>query len=261
MRCNNPRFFNGCIVPCGHCMPCRINRREEWTTRICNETDFSSSACFITLTYRPEDMPTVCDDECGEPIFVPSKYDIQCFLKRLRKKYGAGIRFYIGSERGPSTNRPHYHGIIWNLPPDAIDNSIIEKIWGKGFVRVSEFTPERAAYVAKYYVEREDYKKDSVPDFSLMSRRPGIGARYVESNRESIGGNELSYCYRSRKKPKVPLPRYYRIKAYSEETKSKRLAEYISKQDFAEFQRRHRIGQELDALMARDYKSKHKKEL
>ena len=258
MRCNHPIVVRGVIFPCGHCMPCRINRREEWTTRIVHECEYASSSCFVTLTYSPLHAP-IYEDPDGNLSYVPSKSDVQEFIHKLRKKAGNGVRYYIGSERGPTTNRPHYHGIIWNLPQECMAKDFLESVWSKGFVTVSEVTRQRAAYVAKYHVEREDFRGKPFPDFSLMSRRPGIGNRFIMDNIESIGGNELSYTYRQGKK--VPLPRYYRNKAYSEETRERKFSEYLAKQDFSEFERRHRIGGELDSLMERDYKSKHKKEI
>ena len=188
MRCNHPIVVRGVILPCGKCMPCRINRREEWTTRIVHETDYSSTSCFVTLTYSPDNVP-IYEDPDGECFLVPSKSDIQEFIHRLRNKAGDGIRFYIGSERGPTTNRPHYHGIIWNLPQEFISKEFLESVWRKGFVTVSEVNRTRAAYVAKYHVEREDYRGRPFPDFALMSRRPGIGHRFIEDNHDSIGGS------------------------------------------------------------------------
>lgn len=63
----------------------------------------------------------------SDVIAVVSKLDIQNFLKRLRisilrkvfnnNKYSYNangkIRYFISSEYGPNTYRPHYHGIIW----------------------------------------------------------------------------------------------------------------------------------------------------
>lgn len=52
---------------------------------------------------------------------VVSKYDIQLFLKRLRYKVSKSklnekekkFRYFIASEYGPTTFRPHYHGIFF----------------------------------------------------------------------------------------------------------------------------------------------------
>lgn len=74
---------------------------------------------------------------------VCSKRDIQLFMKRVRKnidkiifknkKYEKSIRYYIASEYGPTTHRPHYHGIIFFDNEELLDKlqDIIVKSWGR----------------------------------------------------------------------------------------------------------------------------------
>lgn len=269
MQCNSPRVIHprgvDIIVPCGHCIACRINRREEWTTRIVHETAFSSSALFVTLTYNEESVPWY-DYDCV-PVQVCNRKDIQDFIHRIRKTFEGlesppKIRYFIGSERGPTTHRPHYHGIIWNLPEGFNNQSFIERCWKLGFVTVGEFNERRARYVAKYYVGREDNRGLPLPmcDFSLMSRRPGIGRQFVDRNSERIDYYNLGTVSLNGKK--VPLPRYYRNLCYSDPTKELRYKEFEQSQDFERFEAlRQGLGAELEEIMSKDYKSKHKKEL
>ena len=264
MRCNNPILLSsGIIVPCGHCIACRINKREEWCTRLLHESAFSFNSVFITLTYDSEHLPLSSMPEWpGVP--VVRKTDIQDFIKVLRRKSGfAGIRYFIGSEYGPSGGRPHYHGFIFNLPRHLCNRDFLEKdVWKRGFVTISEVNRSRCNYAAKYYVERDFYNgqvSDGVP-FTLMSRRPGIGRQFVEDNRSSLDNASCGSCYRDGRK--VPLPRYYRNLAYSPEVKEERLQKFLSTQDFIDFQRRRNgLGRELESIMEHDYKQKHKKEL
>lgn len=69
-----------------------------------------------------------------------SKKDIQNFLKRLRKKIDnlnipqneKKIRYYIASEYGPTTLRPHYHGILFIDSPEVLAKikDFIVDSWG-----------------------------------------------------------------------------------------------------------------------------------
>lgn len=267
MRCTHPKALhigpNGtikrlAIIPCGHCIACRINKREEWCTRICHETAFASSACFITLTYDEEHVPWM-EDEDGNMYREPFKKDIQDFIKRLRYHFGTGIRFFIGSEHGPSTERPHYHGFLWNLPKDALNWRVLEPIWGNGSVTVGEFTKKRANYAAKYYVEREEFE-GHLRDFSLMSRKPGIGRQYADRNAKRLNQYDVTTVTREGKA--VPVPRYYKKLTLSEEVKLSRWNDYLERQDWDDFvKRRNGFGQELDQIRREDYKRTHKKQL
>ena len=55
-------------------------------------------------------------DECRNEILVLNPYDQNLFFKRLRKfiseRYDEKIRYYLVSEYGGRTYRPHWHGIL-----------------------------------------------------------------------------------------------------------------------------------------------------
>lgn len=265
MRCNSPIYLRdkSLIIPCGHCIACRINKREEWCTRLLHEASYSFRSIFITLTYDDAHLPLV-DSDSGDVVPVVSKIDIQDFIKVLRRKSGSiGIRYFIGSEYGPSGKRPHYHGFLFNVPAAYSTKQVLEEdIWKRGFVTVGEVTRSRCNYAAKYYVERDWSPCGSgvgVP-FTLMSRRPGIGRQFVEDNRFHLDNPDVSTCNRNGRE--VPLPRYYRNLAYSDDVKQVRLQRFYSTQDIADFQRRNSgLGGELESIMVNDYKLRHKKEL
>lgn len=68
-------------------MPCRINKRRIWTTRLFLESLVHRSSIFFTLTYRDECLP-----EGGNL----NPRDMTLFLKRLRKAVAPlRIRFFI----------------------------------------------------------------------------------------------------------------------------------------------------------------------
>lgn len=235
------------FVPCGKCLACRINRRREWTLRLQNEQVYSKSSFFVTLTYDDEHLPK---DDNGRPCV--SKRDVQLFLARLRKKFGDGIRYFINSEYGPETFRPHYHAIFFNLPPDlplqsrpivrfwrgkksiAYLNEDLTKCWKNGDVEFSDVTKERCGYCAKYFVSRQDVPKNSIPNFSLISKGRysvdgvgGIGYRYAKDIAPKVRYLGSTSCISPSSGHYVALPRYYRNNIYTEEERKQKFDNYL----------------------------------
>lgn len=197
-------------VPCKKCIGCRLEYSRRWADRMMLELDHSKTAVFITLTYNDEhlvygDEVYLPDPSTGEAI--PTKFptvvkrDIQLFNKRLREYFeGKEIRFYLASEYGPKYARPHYHGIYFGLSlddfPDLKVQSFnvhkqplyyserLERLWNKGFVSLANVSWQSCAYVARYSLKKLGSEKGLaesrgvVPEFSLMSRRPGIGGYF-----------------------------------------------------------------------------------
>lgn len=231
-------------LPCGKCLACRINRTQDWSTRLLHESYLSKSTYFLTLTYDEEHIPR---DDNGN--LCVCKEDIQLFMKRLRKMYpNSNIRYFIGSEYGEE-GRPHYHGIFYNLPDDCIKefcknyikgmptkvkgkvgyslcNRKISDLWTKGFVTIGEFIPKRANYVAGYFVNKPCVPDGHVPNFSLMSRRPGIGSNYVDQVSDKIRFSDSNVVYGANSRL-VPLPRYYNKKIYNDDERKERLNDRI----------------------------------
>lgn len=209
-------------VDCGKCLNCHINKAREWTLRLIHETNISQSTLFLTLTYDDEHLP---------PEGV-RKQDVQDFISDLRKVCGPGIRYFFGSEYGESpdgTRRPHYHGFLFNAPDwlrdqpcsgaDRVEtrlgksgsrslvNTYYNDIWRRGYVTVGEFHPRRAGYLAHYYVDKADAPEGRARNFSLMSKRPGIGAGFLTSIQDKViaGSPIITHCGSN-----LAIPRYYR---------------------------------------------------
>lgn len=70
-------------VPCGRCIGCRLEKARQWAVRCMHEASLYDKNCFVTLTYD--------EDYCPESL-IPEHFVL--FMKRLRKRYGAGIRFF-----------------------------------------------------------------------------------------------------------------------------------------------------------------------
>lgn len=144
--------------------------------------------------------------------------DMTLFMKRLREdyrqKYGlTGVKFFYAAEYGESNKRPHYHLLLFNcaLPevgkydPDIDDNfkekwksSKIDELWGMGIVDISQIEWSNAAYTARYSMKKifnsmskkDYYASGKIPEFTRMSRRPGIGMEYYEQNKFKIYEND-----------------------------------------------------------------------
>jgi len=185
-------------VPCGQCIGCRLERSRQWALRLTHEAQLHDRKCFLTLTYNDESLPP------GGSLRLR---DFQLFLKRLRKHAKTQIRFFHCGEYGESTNRAHYHAIIFGFRPDDLvkhsengqgdqlySSILLDKLWGLGQVRIGEVTFESAAYCARYILKKVTGEKaeahyrtfdpitgevfQRVPPYVTMSRRPGIAREW-----------------------------------------------------------------------------------
>lgn len=181
------------MLPCGKCILCRESIRKEWVKRLRLELFSNPAATFITLTYN--------DACCPEGVNKP---DIQRFIKRfrhLKRDYGIDvpkIKYFIASEYGSSTYRPHYHGILFGVDMmrcsafepyvatvkvegnrrfPVYSSPILEKVWSNGFVSIDFVTSATVRYVAKYILKDDnDFDMDGYfPNFHLYSRGIGTG--------------------------------------------------------------------------------------
>lgn len=209
-------------VPCGKCIGCRLDYSRQWANRCMLELEYHDSAYFVTLTYDDAHIPKTAygDQETGEAIdaYTLSKRDFQLFMKRLRKAFPDDeIRFFACGEYGSNTFRPHYHAIIYGLHLDDLVmagrsgsgysyqySQKLQNAWsiyhpgGKnydawyepiGFVSVGNVTWETCAYVARYIMKKQKgddavfYDLHNVqPEFTLMSRKPGIGRQWYDDH-------------------------------------------------------------------------------
>lgn len=209
-------------VPCGRCAACLKNKSADWVTRLKIETFYATSAYFCTLTYAEPYLPHT---RSGIPCF--SSRDITLFFKRLRNCVPDKLRYFLVCEYGKENQRPHYHFILWNWPPEVDLLTCIHKCWvtseknprpmmmpdENGTVRPC--TEERITYVCKYIQKKQDVPKHFMRPFMRCSTRPGIGSQildkpeWVEFYRNTPSGQvfiqgEQRY-----------LPRYLKDKLYN----------------------------------------------
>lgn len=186
-------------VPCGQCIGCRLERSRQWALRCLNEASLYDNNCFITLTYDEDHLPK--DGSLHKEHF-------QKFMKRLRKMFprtkGDSIRYFHCGEYGEQLGRPHYHACIFNF--DFNDKKLwkinngeryytsdtLSKLWPDGYSIIGNVTFESAAYVARYIMKKvtgdvsESHYDGKTPEYTTMSRRPGIGKQWFDKYADDI---------------------------------------------------------------------------
>lgn len=257
MRCLHPviinidaygKHYKSVPVPCGKCEACIQRRAQDWQIRLYEELKVSSSAYFITLTYNDSELPYVekVDTDSGEIFWTPSNdvRDIQKFVRRLRDiakpfVHPFKFRYFIVSEYGPKTRRPHYHGIIFNWPSTLATEGHLTKLWGNGFVSVSPVSEGRIAYTTKYCFAADDLPDVYNPNFMVCSKRPAIGHTWFPCYINQLETRGLDECYYFKDGYKLPVPRYYRkkfIKEFEDElSKRERLDDYVANNGWIDF--------------------------
>lgn len=231
-------------VPCGSCISCRLEQSRQWAVRCMHEAEMHEDNCFITLTYRDEDLPL---DRSVD-------YDtIRKFFKRLRKRYVPlnpwskvksperwhdwmvefGIRKFYCGEYGDETARPHYHALLFNHDfkdkkfwkmskkgEKLYTSAELESLWPYGFCSVGSVSFQSARYVASYVTKKVKAKGEYTcvrfdsslnrfrkvkPEFGNMSRVPGIGGRWIAKWKDQVYPRDEVICDGKSVRP----PRYY----------------------------------------------------
>lgn len=153
--------------------------------------------------------------------------------------------YYYAGEYGDKNSRPHYHAIIFNHNfndwvylyttdngSDIYTSPTLEKLWGKGYVTIGTVTFESAGYIARYCMKKINGKKADeidlqtglkpyercetimgeiveiykvLPEFSDMSRRPGIGNNWIQRYKSDCYPKDYTTINGMRIKP----PKYY----------------------------------------------------
>lgn len=136
---NKEDWLKGVPFACGQCLPCRINKRRIWSTRLWLEAmAHADNLPMLTLTYSDDELPYSVD---GLPTLC--KRDVQLFLKRVRKKlHPIKLRYYCAGEYGEHTYRPHYHILFFGVSPLYVD--IITSMWHHGLVDVGYSTSQES---------------------------------------------------------------------------------------------------------------------
>ena len=125
-------------VPCGYCHSCQKSYNNQYRIRLMYEVRRwpPNSCLFVTLTFDDDNLKKFSKD---------TNKAVRLFLDRLRKDYGKQIRHWFVCEFGTLHGRPHYHGILFNVPQELIDgydsdvpghHPLLASRWQYGFVFV-----------------------------------------------------------------------------------------------------------------------------
>lgn len=192
-------------VPCGRCIGCKLAKSREWSARVMHEASLYWNNCWLTLTLNDEYLYSRKNPYSVEK---GQTSEITRFLKRLRNKYGSGIRFLYCAEYGetcffcnkserdctcghyyPWRGRPHYHVCVFNH--DFMDKRLYKVINGNnhynsddldalwtdpdtqknmGWATISDLTYDSAAYTARYSLKKitGDLAKENDPVTGLL---------------------------------------------------------------------------------------------
>lgn len=208
-------------LPCGQCIGCRLERSRQWAIRCVHEAKCHEDNSFITLTYRDERLPP----GVSLPLYQGGHFQkfLKRLRKAIAPKT---LRFFSCGEYGAENARPHYHACLFGydfsdkvflknsvdgLPlytsklltdcwsdPDGVDLPPPKNWQGYynpktfGFATVGSVTFESAAYVARYITKKitgddaEAHYDGRRPEYSTMSRRPGIGKKWYDEFRSDV---------------------------------------------------------------------------
>lgn len=213
-------------VPCGKCADCRRKIARSWKFRLLSELTYLKSkgwnVAFCTLTYNESSLPYIpqsCFKRMADyrAIKCFSREDVSSWICNIRHwcKYhfrfvgDKSLMYFVASELGSITQRPHYHAILaW---PSELDyermHSVCSYYWEHGFLFPRHYLGDKGmlsfevvgdyskvlSYVSKYVCKDLDFMasiadvelnrgtkvfKNCLP-FHVQSR--SLGWRYFES--------------------------------------------------------------------------------
>lgn len=227
-------------VRCGTCFNCKMFRRQEWCLRLQMESKYWTNMSFLTLTYDDEHLPmnevsSYVFEQEGEEFYFTfptlASEHLRNFIKQLRnfdfgevhrfsdsgneqKDFRKGLRYFAVGEYGTGrTKRPHYHLMLFGVGCTRENANLIQKIWGKGFIDLKPFTPERCVYIAGYVQKKlygnsdgqTDIYKFKIPEFLRCSQH--LGEDYIL---EHINEFDENHCYIVQNGFKKAMPRQFR---------------------------------------------------
>lgn len=265
MSCFHPRQIklpdgSPQVVRCGKCLDCLEHRQAQWITRLNEEFKAHPGGIyFLTFTYDDDHVPTKMID--GELRQVISSEDVKKFNLDVRKRFQQGFyyddtlqkvgfsdspskvalppdihyKYYITSEYGPDTKRPHLHGLFISLPEDEdLVFDLFQKIWGKGFITCEKAKSEACAvYVTKYLVNNSLVPVDPALPRPRAWISKGLGISYLDSENvvDWHRSAPVEHQFVMQNGRKGIFPRYYRDKVYDDEMKAEILDKLVRKDE------------------------------
>ncbi len=173
-------------IPCGQCLPCRINKGRKWTARLLLEQQLHDESIFVTLSFRESKLPP------GDNL---DKTLVQKYIRKLRDA-GIPFRYFAVGEYGGKKGRSHYHIAMFGVDMWKIfgtDKCLKQKngyathddhYWKKGRVHIGDLNNKTASYICGYTTKKLTKEHAKVvagrtPEFTIQSSRPPLGSRYI----------------------------------------------------------------------------------
>jgi len=202
-------------LPCGTCIACGLTHARNWALRCDHEASLHEKNDFLTLTYDDDHLP---------PGGSLVQSHVQKFFRRLRKSFpDSSPRYFYCGEYGDKLGRPHYHILLFNFSftdkrplcgegeKTLYSSATLDSLWGHGFCSIGSVTFESASYVARYClkkvrgVEASRHYLGKAPEYTRMSRRPGIGNAWLHQFKNDVYPSSQVV----RNGVPYPPPRYY----------------------------------------------------
>lgn len=260
----------GVPTGCGKCMECRKQKSREWQVRLTEDIKYNTNGKMVTFTFSNESIKKIIndleedrkkhnnkilsyyadnmDEYMDKQLFIYDKREgyeldnaiankgIRMFLERMRKITKKYERHWFITELGHNgTENIHIHGIIWtNETYDTIRNK-----WQYGWIYPRSKEQEKKCYVnartVNYmtkYITKQDKKHPNYIPIILSSN--GMGIQYINTlnaTKNQFNGKDTNQMYRLDNGTKIPLPKYWKNKIYTEEEKEKLWINMLDKEE------------------------------
>lgn len=242
------RYPNGVQIPCGYCLNCRVDKRNQWSDRCKYEYKQKLTGSFVTLTYSDLWLP-LCSHYSPHDgslvarlnyqhvrkfihrirAYIKSHPELHCSLCRPDFSY-----IYVG-EYGEKTKilRPHYHILFFGLD-FAYMKDIFRKEWPYGIIDSLPILDGGINYVLKY-LDKQLFGEQAKQVYDLHMRpRPkrisskSFGARLYYDNKIDIKSHNFTY---KSGKVRRPVPGYFLKKLFGRDFSIYNNPEYLASHD------------------------------
>lgn len=214
-------------VPCGKCVECMRKRATDWRMRMLQEFKYANHRRFhfITLTFDRAKLQQLREwTDTYDDDHVVVKFAVRRFLERYRWFYKVSLRHLFISEIGEDDEHIHIHGIIidckcgkWHRGKYYADYAKLRDIWEYGHIWLGWCEERSISYILKYMCKVDPKRPEYRP---LLLVSPGMGKAYCEDPGILMWHSSYKHgiFYMSTTSGhKVGLPRYYRLKLFSED--------------------------------------------
>lgn len=223
-------------IPCGWCINCRIDKRNQWENRCLYEQKKHTTSTFLTLTYDNIGIiPNLVKDRENNLRSTLNYDDLSRFIQRLRKKIKydnpkndniliqhdfsyIAVGEYGGN--GQLFDRCHFHILFFGL--DFSLHKLYQEEWGKGFVYSLPLLNGGIRYVLKY-MDKQINGSDAkdIYDYNNIKRPKMItsksfGSELFLSDKNYNFAKKHNWCYLGKNNKLIPYPKYYKDKVMAQ---------------------------------------------